>query len=438
MTEPPYIAIEEVPSSTTPHSDVLNLVQEMLNLRQKKGSFGGYTISTLLSCLALRDFQDRWPHLMVDEIKKAQEMAIEYVEFNYFNDRVPYQGSLDDGRWWDSILVSWGLLESGADSSRLVPVMDKMIKEGVQANGGIAYGYDFEYAPDADDTGLLILVLSKFGDKYASQIKKSTEWLISMQNPDGGYPAFDTNKMENNYIFKVAMDMAGISNSAEIFDPSSPDVTTHIMEGFAAVGGSIEHPMIKHAIKYLQNTQQHHGSWQARWGLNFVYSMGCVLPGLSRIGYNLSEPWIAGSVHWLLSKQNTDGGFGETTLSYNDPEKYNGVGVSTVTQTAWGLLALLEVAHLYDVRPAIDSAVKFLLAEFVRLGERFVDISVVGTGHRGLLYLQYPSYAYSFPLTALARYKALLNGTFPYVGAGPIIANHTVIPEEKASRFLAY
>ena len=39
-----------------PESDVLNLVNEMLALRQKRGSFGGYTISTLLSMLALKDF----------------------------------------------------------------------------------------------------------------------------------------------------------------------------------------------------------------------------------------------------------------------------------------------------------------------------------------------------------------------------------------------
>jgi hypothetical protein len=57
--------------------------------------------------------------------------GIEYVEFNYFNERVPYQGSLDDGRWWDTILISWALLESGSDHSKLYPVIDKMISEGV-------------------------------------------------------------------------------------------------------------------------------------------------------------------------------------------------------------------------------------------------------------------------------------------------------------------
>lgn len=110
------------------------------------------------------------------------------------------------------------------------------------------------------------------------------------------------------------------------------------------------------------------------------------------------------AIVWLKSKQNSDGGFGETTLSYNFPEKYNGVGKSTVTQTAWGLLALLEVKDIYDVDSNIDRAVYYLVDQFRVSGNIFFDTSVVGTGHRGLLYLQYPSYAYSFPMIALARY----------------------------------
>jgi squalene cyclase len=136
-----------------------------------------------------------------------------------------------------------------------------MIENGVQPNGGIAYGYDFEYAPDADDTGLLILVLSKFGDRYSKQIEQSKRWLKSMQNPDGGFPAFDINKMENHAFFKFAMDFAGISNSAEIFDPSSPDVTTHIMEGLAATGETLHSPFVEKSIEYLKNTQASYGSW---------------------------------------------------------------------------------------------------------------------------------------------------------------------------------
>jgi squalene-hopene/tetraprenyl-beta-curcumene cyclase len=134
--------------------------------------------------------------------------------------------------------------------------------------------------------------------------------------------------------------------------------------------------------------------------------MGCVIPGLKRIGYNLKEEWVAKSIKWLTERQNRNGGFGETTLSYNNPDLYNGVGVSTVSQTAWALLALIDAMDVYDVQEEVDRAVSFLLSEFKRLGDRFFDISVVGTGHRGVLYLQYPSYAFSFPLIALSRYRA--------------------------------
>jgi hypothetical protein len=73
-----------------PEADVLNLVNEMLALRQKRGSFGGYTISTLLSMLALKDFQERFPNIHAHTVQESIEKGFEFVEFNYFNDRVPY------------------------------------------------------------------------------------------------------------------------------------------------------------------------------------------------------------------------------------------------------------------------------------------------------------------------------------------------------------
>lgn len=33
-----------------------------------------------------------------------------------------------------------------------------MINTAVQPNGGIPYGHEFEYAPDIDDTGMLLLL----------------------------------------------------------------------------------------------------------------------------------------------------------------------------------------------------------------------------------------------------------------------------------------
>lgn len=82
--------------------------------------------------------------------------------------------------------------------------------------------------------------------------------------------------------------------------------------------------------------------------------------------------------------------------------------------TAWGLLGLLEVAHLPipNIESSIKRAVQYLLNNFKENNGQFYDRSVVGTGHRGVLNLQYPVYAYSFPLVALSRAEKLIKGKY--------------------------
>ena len=104
----------------------------------------------------------KYPSFYAEEIAKAYEDGYWFVEFNYFNFRESYHGSLDDGRWWDTILISWSMLESGQDKDKLFPIVDNMVREGLQPLKGIGYGYDFEYAPDTDDTGLLLVVMSYY------------------------------------------------------------------------------------------------------------------------------------------------------------------------------------------------------------------------------------------------------------------------------------
>lgn len=69
---------------------VLNLINEMMLLKRPMGSFGAYTISTLLTLLSLKDFQTRFPALLKNEISDAMIKGFDYVELNYFNPEVPY------------------------------------------------------------------------------------------------------------------------------------------------------------------------------------------------------------------------------------------------------------------------------------------------------------------------------------------------------------
>ena len=68
-------------------------------------------------------------------------------------------------------------------------------------------------------------------------------------------------------------------------------------------------------------------------------------------------------------------------------------------------------------------ATRYILDNFKENGNKFYDRSVVGTGHRGVLNLQYPSYAYSFPLVALSRVAKLIKGQYSFPVDEALTAN---------------
>ena len=57
--------------------------------------------------------------------------------------------------------------------------------------------------------------------------------------------------------------------------------------------------------------------WSARWGINYVYAVGAVFPGLARIGYDMKHSWVFNVTKRLQEVQQSDGGFGEDSESYN-------------------------------------------------------------------------------------------------------------------------
>lgn len=101
-----------------------------------------------------------------------------------------------------------------------------------------------------------------------------------------------------------------------------------------------------------------------------------------------------------MSFQNPDGGFGESTLSYLDHD-HRGRGASTPTQTAWVLEFLCEMR--LQTADAVPKAVNYLLDTWSE-SDSWQDGAVVGTGHPGILYVEYPVYPKVFPVMALANF----------------------------------
>ncbi|HEX7942649.1 MAG TPA: prenyltransferase/squalene oxidase repeat-containing protein, partial [Gemmatimonadaceae bacterium] len=100
---------------------------------------------------------------------------------------------------------------------------------------------------------------------------------------------------------------------------------------------------------------------------------------------------------WLPSVQNADGGWGESCHSYQD-ESFAGVGRSTPSQTAWGVLTL-QLAGLGG-HPACGRGLAFL-RDRQRDGS-WAEPEYTGTGFPRDFYINYHLYRHIFPTMALA------------------------------------
>ena len=228
------------------------------------------------------------------------------------------------------------------------------------APGGWAFEYANNAYPDTDDTAVALIVLSQFRNDPKWQergidqaIERGVNWLFAMQCKNGGWGAFDKDN-DKKILTKIPF-----CDFGEALDPPSVDVTAHIVEAFGKLGYRKEHPNIARAIDYLKEEQEADGAWFGRWGVNYVYGTGAVLPALEAIGEDMSQPYIRKAANWLILHQNEDGGWGEGCESYMDARQA-GVGKSTASQTAWALMGLAAINNADDEK-AIALGVQYLL-----------------------------------------------------------------------------
>ena len=158
-------------------------------------------------------------------------------------------------------------------------------------------------------------------------------------------------------------------------------------------------------IDYLASTQERSGAWHGRWGCNYVYGTSHALCGLSYFvdKDQQVEKLVRPALQWLNTKQNNDGGWGESLLSYRS--LHQGQQESTASQTAWALMGLL--AHLPFTETAIERGVCFLISSQRSekgIGSSWPEIFYTGTGFPNHFYLGYDYYRHYFPMMALGRY----------------------------------
>ena len=379
------------------------MVKKLLQQQRKHGSWGGYTVSTLFSIAALDHFYRKHPGRF-PAIPSAIKRGLEFVDGLYFDHgKGNYLGCLMDGGVWDTILSAQALAQAGETSEPLVLAAENLY-DLQTAEGGFPYGRDFEEYPDVDDTSRALVFLEKMArftrrTGAADSRKKGLQWLLNRQNSDGGWGAFDRNNVGSRMVKLFTKDL---SDSVDLFDESSADNTGHVLAAFGAYGLTLGGSRaVRRAARFLRRTQDPGtGLWEGRWGINTLYGTTQAGTGLLRAGESPQAPYLQKAARTLMSFQNADGGFGESTLSYLD-EGHRGRGASTPTQTAWVLEFLCQMGLQHTA--AVPKVVNYLL-ETRDESESWRDGSVVGTGHPGILYMEYPAYPKTFPVMALANY----------------------------------
>ena len=319
---------------------------------------------------------------------------------------------------WDTAINIVSLAESGVppEHPALQKAADWLISKEVRFRGdwevnnsrreasGWAFEYNNVYYPDTDDTAMVLMALRlvRPNDQLGLNeiFRRALGWQLSFQCRDGGWAAFD-----KNVTTPWLEDMPFADHNA-ILDPTCSDLTARTLELLGYIGFDKNARCVRDALQYLIDTQDDDGSWYGRWGVNYIYGTWQVLRGLRAIGQDMTQDWILRGRDWLESCQNSDGGWGETCATYDNPAT-KGIGESTASQTAWAVMGICACGDLD--RASIQRGLRFLLSSQKPDGS-WAEEQITGTGFPRVFYLKYDLYRQNFPLLALATYVNYRSG----------------------------
>ena len=254
--------------------------------------------------------------------------------------------------------------------------------------------------PDADDTpGAMLAILNlrrpdeSFSDPELQSLSAAGQWLLGLQNRDGGWPTF----------------CRGWGTLP--FDRSSCDLTAHVLRAFQLWESrcGLPSPRYKLAIQrglaYLRRQQRPDGTWLPLWfgnqhhshEENPLYGTTRVLRALAALGQH-TAPETQRALAWLLKNQLPDGSF---SAQLGLP--------ASIEETSLALEALADF-HLPAAATAADRAAYWLIE---RLKARTVDTpSPIGFYFAKLWYFE-ELYPIIFAVSGLNRWVDVRNRTSP-------------------------
>lgn len=373
----------------------------MLDHIETDGTFYSYYSSTFLMIFALlaSGYKKNDPVITaaIDGIKAMRTTINGLPHMQYTTANV-----------WNTSLIGYVLQEAGispedsmvlkANQYLLSRQHDKFGDWVIHNRNSLPGGWGFSdintINPDVDDTSASLRSISRINS--SDEWNRGINWLLSMQNDDGGWAAFEKNTDTKLFEF-LPIEKAQFI----LTDPSCADITGRTLEFFGNYTNlSRDHQSIKKGVKWLLDHQEWNGSWYGRWGICYIYGTWGAVTGLAAVGVPNRDASIQNAIQWLQRIQNADGGWGESCYSDSN-DTYKKLGTSTVTHTAWALDTLISVSEKPTAE--IRKGISYLLKNLDK--EDWTTSYPKGQGMAGAFYIHYHSYRYIFPLLALAHYR---------------------------------
>ncbi|MBD2281100.1 squalene--hopene cyclase [Aphanizomenon flos-aquae] len=384
----------------------------ILERQEVTGDWGGIIPAMLNSLLALKclDYDANDP-IIERGLKAVDNFAIE-IENSYCVQ--PCVSPVWDTAWAIRALIDSGFAPNNAPivkagewliEKQILDYGDWNVKNKQGKPGAWAFEFENRFYPDVDDSAVVVMALyqAKLPNEELKKqaINRALNWIATMQCKPGGWAAFDLN---NDQEWLNAIPYGDLK---AMIDPNTADVTARVLEMLGACNLSIQPNNLEKSLDYLLKEQETEGCWFGRWGVNYIYGTSGVLSALALINPLKYAGNINQGVNWLVKVQNSDGGWGETCFSYNDPN-LKGKGDSTASQTAWALIGLIAAGEATG-KLALDSIEKGInyLLETQKSDGTWDEIYFTGTGFPCHFYLKYHLYQQYFPLMALGRYQAI-------------------------------